>query len=125
MDPVHFSKSVVLLAVGHEKWSKDLAFENFDRILSPLDFEFVARVPLRLPSSFLSLLVLLMVVRGKEYMKLDVGKVFDHNTRGSCIPTDSVKNGDDYFSLVHSIGTGAHIELENPNSAYMVGSCCT
>ena len=39
--------------------------------------------------------------------------------------TDSVKSGNDYSSLVHSIGTGAHIELDNPNSAYMVGSCYT
>jgi len=66
-----------------------------------------------------------MVVRGKEYMKLDVGKVVDHNTQGSCIPTDSVKSGDDYFSLVHSIRTGAYIESDNPNSAHKVGSCCT
>ena len=57
-------------------------------------------------------------------MKLDVGKVVDHNTRGSCIPTDSMKSGDDYSSLVHSIGTGAHIESDNPNLAYTVGSCC-
>ena len=93
--------------MGLEKWSKDLEFENFDRILSLLDFEFVPPVPLRLSSSFLSQLVLLMVVRGKEYMKLDVGKVVDHNTRVSCIPIDSVKSGDDYSSLVHSIGTAA------------------
>jgi len=59
--------------VGLGKWSKDLRFENFDGILSLQDFEFIARVSLRLPSSFPSQLVLLMVVRGKEYMKLDVG----------------------------------------------------
>ena len=46
-----------------------------------------------------------MVVREKEYMKLDVGKVVDNMTRGSCIP--SVKNSDDYSSLIHSIRTGA------------------
>jgi len=111
--------------VGHRKWSKGLGFENFDGILSPLDFEFVARVHLRLQSSFPSQLILLMVVRGKEYMKLDVGKMVDHNTRGSCIPIDSVKSGDDYSSLVHSIGTEAHIESDNRNSVYKVGSCCT
>ena len=111
--------------MGHRKWSKDLGFENFNGISSPLDFEFVTRVPLRLPSSFLSQLVLLMVIQGKEYMKLDVGKVVDHNTRGSYIPTDSVKSGDDYSSFVHSIGTGAHIESDNLNSAYKIGSCCT
>ena len=39
-------------------------------------------------------------------MKLDVGKVVDKITRESCIPIDSVKSGDDYFSLVHNIGIG-------------------
>jgi len=111
--------------VGHRKWSKYLGSENFDGISSPLEFEFVTRVPIRLPSSFPSQLLLLMVVRGKDYMKLDVGKVVDHNTQGSCIPIDSVKIGDDYSSLVHSIGTAAHIESDNPNSAYKVDSCCT
>ena len=38
-------------------------------------------------------------------MKVDVGKVVYHITRGSCIPTNSMKSEDDYFSLVHSIGT--------------------
>ena len=111
--------------MGYEKWSKDLGFENFDGISSPLDFEFIARVPLRLPSSFLSQLVLLMVVREKEYMKLDVGKVVDHMTRESCIPTDSMKSGNDCSSLVHSIGTAAYIESDNLNSTYMVSSYCT
>ena len=58
-------------------------------------------------------------------MKLDVGNVVDHMTRESYIPTDSVKSGNDYSSHVHSIGTGAHIKSDNPNLAYMVGSCCT
>ena len=49
--------------------------------------------PLKLPSNFPSQLVLLMVVREKEYMKLDVGKTVDHMTRESCIPTNSVKSG--------------------------------
>ena len=47
-----------------------------------------------------------MVVWEKEYSKLDVGRVVDNMTRGSCIPIDSVKSSDDYSSLVHSIGTG-------------------
>ena len=47
-----------------------------------------------------------MVVREKEYMKLDVGNVLDNMTWGSCIPIDSVKSSDDYSSLVHSIGLG-------------------
>ena len=42
-----------------------------------LDFKFVARALPRLPSSFLSQLILLIVVREKEYIKLDVGKVVD------------------------------------------------
>ena len=92
--------------MGLEKWSKDLGFENFDGISSLLDFEFIARVPLRLLSSFPSQLVLLLVVREKRYMKLDVSKIFDHMTQGSYIPTDSVKSGDDCSSLVHSIRTG-------------------
>ena len=96
--------------MGLEKWSKDLGFENFDRILSLLDFEFIARVPLRLPSSFPSQLVLRIVVREKEYMKLDVSKVVDHMTRESCIHTDSVKSGDDHSSLVYSNGTGTYID---------------
>ena len=47
-------------------------------------------------------------------MKLDVGKVFDHMTWGSCIPTDSVKSGDDYSSLTHSIETRAYIDSDRP-----------
>ena len=58
-------------------------------------------------------------------MKLDVGKVVDHMTQESCIPTDSVKSGNDYSSLIHSIGTGTHIESDNPNSVHMIGSYCT
>ena len=53
-----------------------------------------------------------------RYMKVDVGKVSDHMTRGSYIPTDSVKSGDDYFSLVHSIGTRACIDLDKTNPAH-------
>jgi len=54
-------------------------------------------------------------------MKLKVGKVGDCMTQGSCIHTDSVKSGDDYFSLVHSIETGAYIDSDKTNSAYLVG----
>jgi len=52
-------------------------------------------------------------------MKLDVGKIVDHMTRGSCIPFDSVKRGDDYSSLVH--GTGAYTDLDKTNPTYLVG----
>ena len=50
-------------------------------------------------------------------MKQDVGKVVDHNTWGSCIPTDSMKSGDDYSSLVHSIRTGICIDSNKTNLA--------
>jgi len=63
-----------------------------------------------------------MVVREKEYMKLDVGKVVDKISRlypqGSCIPIDSVKSSDDYSSLVHSIRTGVCIDSEKTNPAH-------
>jgi len=42
-------------------------------------------------------------------MKLVVGKVVDHMTRRSCIPTDSVKSGDDDSNFVHNIETEAYI----------------
>ena len=41
-----------------------------------------------------------------EYMKLFVGKLVDSKTQGGCIPTDSVKSGDDYPNLVHSTEIG-------------------
>ena len=37
-------------------------------------------------------------------MKLFVGKDVDSKTQRSCIPTDSVKSGDDYPILVHNTG---------------------
>ena len=61
-----------------------------------------------------------MVVWEKEYMKLDVGNVVDYMTRGNCIPTDSMKNGDDCSSLVRSIETGAYINSDKTNPAHMV-----
>jgi len=51
-------------------------------------------------------------------MKLDVGKVVDYMTRGSCIPIDSMKSSDDYSSFVHSIGTGACIDSDKTNLAH-------
>jgi len=53
-------------------------------------------------------------------VKLDVSKVVDHMTRGSCISTDSVKSGD-CSSLVHNIGTEAYIDSDMTNLAYLVG----
>ena len=59
-----------------------------------------------------------MVVREKEYRKLDIGKVVDNMTQESCIPIDSVKSSDDYSSLVHSIGTRACNESDKTNPAH-------
>ena len=42
-------------------------------------------------------------------------------TRGSCIPTDSVKSSDDYSSLVHSSGTRTYIDSDKTNPVYFVG----
>ena len=50
-----------------------------------------------------------------------VGKVVDSKTRGSCIPTDSMKNRDDYPNLVHNTGIGTYIDSDKTNLAYMVG----
>ena len=107
--------------MGLKKWSKDLGFKNFDGISSFLDFEFFDRVPLRLPSSFSSQLVLLLVVQEKKYIKHDVGKVVDYMNRESCIPTDSVKSGDDFSSHIHNIRTGGYIDSDKTNLAYLVG----
>ena len=56
-----------------------------------------------------------------EYMKLFVGKVVDSKTQKSCIPTDSVKNGDDYLNLVHDTGIGAYFNSDKTNLIYLVG----
>ena len=61
-----------------------------------------------------------MVIREKEYMKLDVGKVVDHMTRESCIPTDSVKSGDDYSILIHNTRIRAYIDSHKTNLTYLV-----
>ena len=54
-------------------------------------------------------------------MKLNVGKVVDHMTRGSCIPTDSVKSDYDCSSLVHNIRTGADIGSDKTNPTNLIG----
>ena len=51
-------------------------------------------------------------------MKLDVGRVVDNMTWGSCVPTDYVKSSDDYSSHVHSIGTGACNDSVKTNPAH-------
>jgi len=54
-------------------------------------------------------------------MEQNVGKVVDHMTQGNCILTDSVKSGvNDYLSLIHSIETGAYVDLDKTNLAYLV-----
>ena len=53
-------------------------------------------------------------------MKLDIDKVVDHMTRESGIPTDSVKSGDDYSSIVHSIRIRAYIDSDDTNLAHLV-----
>ena len=47
-------------------------------------------------------------------MKQNVSKVFDHMTRGSCIPINFVKSGDDYSSPVYNIRTGTYIDSDRP-----------
>jgi len=56
-----------------------------------------------------------------DYIKLLVGKVVDSKTRGSCIPTDSVKSGDDCPILDHSSEIRAYIDSDKTNLAYLVG----
>ena len=56
-----------------------------------------------------------------EYMKLFVGKVVNSKTRRSCIPTDSVKSGDDYSNLIHNTRIGTYIDSDKTNLAYLVG----
>ena len=56
-----------------------------------------------------------------DYMKLFVGKVVDSKTRGSCIPTDLVKSGDDYLNIIHNNGIEAYIDLDKTNLAYLFG----
>ena len=62
-----------------------------------------------------------MVVREKEYMNLDAGKLVDYMTRESYITTESVKISDDCSSLVHSIEIGAYIDSNKTNPTYLVG----
>jgi len=54
-------------------------------------------------------------------MKLDVGKVVDHMTRESCIPTDSVKSEDDCSSPFYNVRTGTYIDSDKINLTYLVG----
>ena len=112
-----------------EKWGKDLGFRNFDGIVSPSCFELIARTHAKLldffrsklSSSFRDQIFSLSSDLDKEYTKLNVGKVVDKMARESCIPSDSVKNKDDYSNLIHNIGTKAYIDSDKTNPAYLVG----
>ena len=66
--PYSFLSRYVLLIMELRKLSKDLEFKSLDGISSLLDFEFTAQALLRLLSSFPSQLILLLIVREKEYM---------------------------------------------------------
>jgi len=54
-------------------------------------------------------------------MKVDVGKVVDSMTQGSCIFTDSVKSGDDHLNLVHNAGVRECTDSDKTSPAYLVG----
>ena len=71
--------------MGLEKESMDLGFGNFEGIVSLPVFEFIARSLAGLLFSFSSQLILLSVVRKKEYMKMIVGKVVNNMAWGHCI----------------------------------------
>ena len=64
-----------------KKKSKDLGFGNYDGFVSLLDFEFVPRPLLK---SYQSQIFLLPIVLDKNHM--NVGKVIDKMSQGSCIP---------------------------------------
>jgi len=52
---------------------------------------------------------------------MNIGKMVDKMTWGSCIPTDSLKSGDNDFSLVHNIRIGAYIDSNKTNLTNFVG----
>ena len=82
-------------------------------------FELVARTHAKLLESFQNQIFFSVDCSRKE--EADVSKVVDKITRGSFIPTDSMKSGDDYSNLVHNIGAGAYFGSDKINLAYLVG----
>ena len=54
-------------------------------------------------------------------MKMNIGKMVDKMTQGSCIPTDSLKSRDDYSNPYDNFGTGKYIELDKTNPVYLIG----
>jgi len=69
----------------------------------------------------------------KEYMNQNRGvnivkimnKMVENWTQGRWIPMNHVKSGNYFENYSHRIGDMGHIELDNPNSAYLVRPCCT
>ena len=53
-------------------------------------------------------------------MKVDVGKIFDHMTQESYIPTDSVKSRDDYSNFVHKLEIGAYVDSDKAWHTWLV-----
>ena len=51
-------------------------------------------------------------------LKLDVCKMVDYMTRESCIPTDSVKSGDDYSNLFIVLELGHILSRIIPTQQY-------
>ena len=83
-------------------------------------FGLIARTHARVLESDHKLIFPLSVVLDKSHM--NVNKVVDKMTQGSCIPTDLVKSGDDdYSSLIHNIGIGAFVDSDKTNLACFVG----
>jgi len=74
-----------------------------------------------LQKSFLKKNFLIYVGLSIEYMKLFFGKIVDGKTWGSCIPTDSVKSGDDYPIPIYSTKIKAYIDSDKTNLSYLVG----
>jgi len=54
-------------------------------------------------------------------MKLNISQVVDSMTRASCIPTDSVKSGDDHLNLIHNTMVRVYTDLDKTNLAHLVG----
>ena len=54
-------------------------------------------------------------------MKLNVEKVVDNITWGKCIPTDSMKSGDNCSNLVYNTRVREYVESNKINPAYLVG----
>ena len=54
-----------------------------------------------------------------------VDKMVENLTRGRWILMNYVKSGSHFENYSHMIRDMGHIESDNPNPVYIVGSCCT